>query len=454
MQLDFINKSVLAMMVAFVSVNASGTNVPDKISTAEAITDIDSLVSYIEGVEVEPYANLSRDVFMAAVEREKSALPADSVDKGSFFLTLSRLTGMFRQGHMGFIPDDNVFADMEVFIPFSKLLSVSSADHKVSITTDTVVQGVRVAKGMELVSINGRNAVDMVDDYLPMVPCETNAFGCIGLSRSLGYYIAASNPGITSYDVVLMRDGRKEHHKFKGVAANDLISPAKEQSKPYDYSMLNDSVMLFSFNSCWWNKDFSNFLRKMFKEANDNNVPHLIIDIRSNGGGNSSAGDEVCRFITGNAFNGFGGYKCRISRIVCENYNDKFEKDTIYSALGMDDLSLYLPYDEKYRYKGRTYLLIGPATFSSAAKFSWAYKNFVDGLVIGEETGGVNICVGDIVSATLPNSGFRVMLPWKVFYEYGAKDGDPIHGTLPDIAVPADEALDRALQLIAAGGGE
>ena len=45
------------------------------------------------------------------------------------------------------------------------------------------------------------------------------------------------------------------------------------------------------------------------------------------------------------------------------------------------------------------------------------------------------------------------MLPWKIFYHYGAKDGDPVHGTIPHVSVPASEALDKALAIIASGSG-
>lgn len=34
---------------------------------------------------------------------------------------------------------------------------------------------------------------------------------------------------------------------------------------------------------------------------------------------------------------------------------------------------------------------------------------------------------------------------WKRFYHYGADDQD-IHGTLPDVEVPADQALDYTFQ--------
>lgn len=93
------------------------------------------------------------------------------------------------------------------------------------------------------------------------------------------------------------------------------------------------------------------------------------------------------------------------------------------------------------RYNGEVYLSIRHNSFSAAADFAWTFKQFRMGAVIGEETGGLAVCFGDILYFTLPHAEMNCSVSYKRFYSYGATEREP-HGTLPDYNVFAGEALD------------
>lgn len=420
-----------------------------KLSRRQAVEDIDSLVSLIEEVEVDPYMQLPKETFYAAVAETKNSIPADSIDIFSHFLSLSRLTGMFNQGHLLVkSPDVGAYRGF----PLSDVLKVVPGSHDVILSCDAEVEGHKLKRGSKLLSVNGRKTEDMVNTYMPLTSGETDAFRCEGLRSRFGKYMLCENPADTVFDIMLLDvDGKRQNLRLKALPAKEMPRPKKRKdNKSFDYRMLNDSVMLFTFNSCQLN-GFNYFVRQMFAEAKRDSVRHLIIDIRENGGGNSATGDEICRYLTDRPFNGFGGSKARRSKTLCLFYKEEFDKDTVYDNTSPSDYNLHLPYDPKFRFDGKTYLLISPRTYSSASNFAWEYWKFVPGTIIGEETGGVNISTGDVITRVLPHSEFRVMVPWKIFYHYGSKDGDPIHGTIPDIPVPADQALTKALQLIEGG---
>jgi hypothetical protein len=84
---------------------------------------------------------------------------------------------------------------------------------------------------------------------------------------------------------------------------------------------------------------------------------------------------------------------------------------------------------------------------SSAASFSGAFKLFKMGTVIGEESGGMSVSFGDVISLKLPNTGLLYGCSYKKFYKYGATE-DSIHGTLPDYNVKSEKALDFTIDLI------
>ena len=102
---------------------------------------------------------------------------------------------------------------------------------------------------------------------------------------------------------------------------------------------------------------------------------------------------------------------------------------------------------EEGHYNGNVFLLTSNNTFSSASSFAWAFKECDMGKVIGEETGGMNVCYGDILPYELPISKLKCYISFKRFWQLRADEND-IHGTLPDIAVPSAVALEEAMKQI------
>lgn len=446
-------KKLLAALLVTLLCGSTATFAGKKLSRQQASDDVDSLVSLIEEVEVNPYMILPKEEFYASVQKIKDGITTDSITLETHFLNICRLTGMFQQGHLSPRLPDELRKKAGDYFTFGRILKVNPATHELLTTADVFIDGDTVRAGSQLLSINGRNVSDMVGDYLKLSSGETDAFRCSDLNSALSIYMMCENPSDKTFDIEFLSDGRKFAHRFTnsnfGSLAKKGMSDGKDKA-PYSYRMLNDSVMLFSFNSCNLN-GFDQFARRMFADALRDSVRHLIIDVRENGGGNSATGDEICRYLTDRPFDGFGGSKAKISPRVRKHYN-QFERDTIYEYSLTDETEMNLPYDAKFRFPGKTYLLTATHTYSSASNFAWEYWKFVPGTIIGEETGGVNISTGDVIGETLPISGISLILPWKIFYHYGAKDGDPIHGTIPHIKVPAEKALDTALELIAAGG--
>ena len=119
--------------------------------------------------------------------------------------------------------------------------------------------------------------------------------------------------------------------------------------------------------------------------------------------------------------------------------------DTIISYVETDYVE---PYPDSLRYEGKVYLLNSHTTFSSASSLAGEFKHYRMGITVGEETGGMNISSGEIIAVTLPHSGFSLWIPTKIFYMVGYDENSPVHGILPDVAVPQKDALAKALQLI------
>jgi hypothetical protein len=137
-------------------------------------------------------------------------------------------------------------------------------------------------------------------------------------------------------------------------------------------------LLYVKYNSCsdGPNGTAKDFFEGVAKKVRDGSVDALVIDLRDNGGGDSSLMDP---FIA--------------------------ELET-------------LPVNAT----GRLWVVIGRATFSSAILNAMAIRNTTAAILIGEPTGGKPNHYGEIKSFSLPNSGLRCQYSTKYFR---TSDRDP-----------------------------
>ncbi len=138
----------------------------------------------------------------------------------------------------------------------------------------------------------------------------------------------------------------------------------------YWYKQIKNT-MYFKYNKCMndKNKPIDKFLDELYNQIISNyGVDSLIIDLRNNGGGNSSLLDS---FIN------------KISKI------DKLKNNIV--------------------------VIIGRETFSSAILNTISLKNKCDAILIGEPTGGKPNHYGEIRFKKLPGTGLKVYYSTKYF---------------------------------------
>ena len=182
----------------------------------------------------------------------------------------------------------------------------------------------------------------------------------------------------------------------------------KQPKSYYWYEYLTDSKALYiQYNRC--DNDpklaFKDFTADMFAFGDSHTVSRVIVDLRFNGGGNSSV---IFPLLIG-----LRSRKEKISQI---------------------------------------YALIGPSTFSSGQDNAIDLKRGAQAILIGEPTGEKLNSYGEVKSLTLPNSGLYVQYTTKLFRF--AKDSDPlslepdivVQRTLEDALAGRDPVMDAALR--------
>jgi C-terminal processing protease CtpA/Prc len=143
-------------------------------------------------------------------------------------------------------------------------------------------------------------------------------------------------------------------------------------------------------------ENFSSFLDSAFTDIKNKKVGKLIIDVRSNQGGNDNNGEILYSYLTQSSFRYYASQET-----VSERF---FEKD---------HTNLQLQKPQKNNFAGKVFILANGRSFSGVAEFCSIVKTNNRGLFIGEECGGgyYGNTSGDEANVTLPNSQIVLRIP-------------------------------------------
>jgi len=200
------------------------------------------------------------------------------------------------------------------------------------------------------------------------------------------------------------------------------------------------------------------FFRQSFKTIDENHIKNLVIDVRSNGGGDASNSTLLTRYLIDKKF------KLADSLYAVNRHSphDRYiEKSFLYRMLMVfvtkkrADGKYHFGYFERHyfqpkkehHFEGQAYILIGGNSFSATTLFAGSLKGQKNITLVGEETGGgyYGNTAWMIPEVTLPNTRLRFRLPKfrLVVNKNLTKDG---HGVMPDVLVlPTTAAIQKGI---------
>ena len=286
----------------------------------------------------------------------------------------------------------------------------------------------------------------------PPYAIEAEAASGTSLARTLPG--AEGKPIRTMFDRMFDSEG--------GDSAETEKSPS-EPREDFSFRMLDGGVGLLRWDAMPMTarQSWEAFLQKTFQELETTRATGLIIDMRSNGGGDSSLAAPLFAYITDKPFRFSGGKRWRVS----QDYEQFFEscmqwwvrilpwKRFISPALasikvGEERLFTNEPYTLEPlepRFRGPVCVLIGPRTFSSAMMTTDAIATYGLAHLIGEPTGGVPTDLGEVGFQRLPNSGIVVAFCTALFIraDGNEQNNSPV---MPDELVPFEPGRDAPLE--------
>ena len=415
----------------------------------QVISDIDYAIKVMEETHPNLYANISKKDFYHKTDSIKKSLP-EKVSNTEAYKTLGKIFSQIKDGHTGvggnfFIQSNALWGKIPPFkfvIKNDKLFVSKNYFYRNSIPI-----------GSEILKINGKPIYQCLQEI-----CQLFSYENIHLRNA-----TLQNPLIwgvwndfTDFEITYKTSTTKTIKTIKssgGIISKILsIIENNSSSTNYNYKTISGNIGFIKFNSFTNLDKFKAFLVSTFREIKNKGINNLIIDIRKNGGGNSSLGDELLQFISKTDFRMYDSCLIKISNelLTKESLKDidstKRKIGTIYNDSDTSKTKLRI---NPLKFNGQTYLLIGGNTFSSASDFAAAFQCYNIGKIIGTETGGLQTCFGDIYIFELPNTKIEMSVSCKKWVNACGIDNG--RGVIPDYIIENSfeddqKGIDRAME--------
>ncbi|MGY0392193.1 S41 family peptidase [Bizionia sp. KMM 8389] len=427
------------------------------IETEKAVADINYMIKTIEEIHYNPYFKTSKEQFNQYKTDLLSTFNKDSISLKRFVTTGMKLSALMSGGHTSMDwQTNNILPElMEYkFIPFTGKLSNNS--HRL-IVTRSASQNIK--KGSVITSINGIDVSELYKECMSYIG-GIESFKKEYTEQVFPLYLFFTDKVSAPYTVKLSNTDKDIELPGLDISGLNTLINQNQEKENYIFDIVQGNIGLITYNSCTDYDAFKIFLKETFTEIKTKNINKLIIDIRENSGGNSSLNDLLLTYITTKPYRQSSGRYWKVSNQAKTSfknnpeYEELFGKDFIekYEAAenqsiieSFDDALMHPTKPENY-FIGKTCVLIGPSTFSSANFLADAIKTFKLSTLIGSATGELTNDFGEQINFALPNSGNYVYV--SSTYDIGA-NGNPdiFEPVYPDIETNKD-ALEYALDWI------
>ncbi|QJB38287.1 hypothetical protein HF324_10575 [Chitinophaga oryzae] len=343
------------------------------------------------------------------------------------------------------------------------------------------IKGATIPYGAEILSINNKSVKDILQSL--STSAYSDGFITTGMDRLYPEFqvtFSLLSPHQATYPVTWTAPGSKETRKTTLPAADpgSAFHATRQSVFPFNvlqraYYIYNDyddstktgrlTVNTFALNEQDAYKEFSEF----FREVKKRNFRQVIIDVRSNGGGDPAISALLYSFMAEAPFRNVYNYRTRNIDVAYPEYAvadngrrlsdediqgqknffyQRFDKDSsgfyVGNARLKDGLMENFPPD-KDAFHGKVYVLTGGGTVSAATYFATLVQKNKRGVIIGKETGSGEAATTAawFLRYLLPRTKCVLTVPRSELNFFNAvKDNG--RGIMPDKEVPMDKFME------------
>jgi C-terminal processing protease CtpA/Prc len=434
------------------------------------------LVDTMREVGANPFAATSEAAFDAAYQRTLTAF-AQPLDARGFFLAAAPLFAALNDGHVSL----NIGREFELW----RARGGRAFPLQPKFTGDGIFIDVQTHEalppGTKIESIDGVDAALLVPKVAALRGAQTPTLRLAFSSGSMRQYYYAHEGERKGFAVRAVRaNGERVSEWIAATTVTQLqqsvtaLAPAPAAN--YTFTRIaNGRVGYIDYRHCADLNRFKSFLKETFASVKEKPIDGLVIDIRKNGGGDSSLNAELWSYLTEKPFSDGGFTSVKVSdRLKREygflRYNMQyfpdfkdvrpppwFMRDGSVVTYDYAGIATIRPGSNPLRYRGPVYLLVGLETFSSALSCAQEAKDYQLATLVGQETGEPLDTTGTAYNGYSPRIGAAFQFATRYYWYAKHPKG---RGVIPnvtivptegDIRTHRDPVLDYAVSRIVAG---
>ena len=441
-------------------IGAEAADAPQPLTAAQAQRELRILKRAFSDLHAGLYRYQTPEQFEAEFARAEAQV-ADGSDALEMYLIATRITAAVRCGHTWTNTVNQGAAVKTALAALPALpMRLRVLEGRLLVTGSTDPQ---VPVNAELLSIDGRTPASLIADFMPYLRADGGNDG-----KRLSQLDSDANGGAMDRLLPLLHspgaDGYRLTLRPRGGAVREVVvaglstgererrltaAGVPTESTEWRFDIDGDTATLTLPTFAFWNGDFDwkGFIERSFATLAQDKIPHLILDLRQNEGGDDAIGRALMAHLltatyTLSAMRSESAYErvpYDLARFL-DTWEFSFFDRTGQVTRGPGRNWLLAdaappridPVAQPYR--GKVVLLTGPRMSSAGYLIARDLKAARAATLIGRETGGNlrGLNGGQLTWMLLPTSGVSVDIP---LLAHLSKTGRPDRGVLPDIAV-------------------
>lgn len=406
-------------------------------------SEVDRFFATVCEVHPDPYHTLSPDQFELWQKEVKSAL-TPNLDRLGFYKLLAPAAAAIGDSETQVLPPREDFLEFAQGggLVFPLLLDLSG-----QLPVVVADLGADIPPGSQILNIGGQPVWRSLSEPLTWISGAWEPARRARLQKELPLYWWLAYGEVEELELLVATpNGERQNLVVTGVPYDQWPGAVAE---PISWKVFPSGVAHLLIND--FAGDSARFLftlNGLFDEMERRGADRLILDLTNASGGDPNLARMLMFFFTDAPFRMYARVETKVSDPVRSLHPgdpnvSQAENGEILTAEPQEEMPPPGP-----RFSGDLYVLIGPATAGPAASVAAVVKDYQLGTLVGEETGGLATRYGGIYRFALGESGLEAEVPHQRFVRpAGFDDG---RGVLPDLEIPARQALDDLLTRLGA----
>lgn len=397
------------------------------------IDDINQFVDSIVNLHPQPFEFISNNEFLKVIDSCKNEI-TDDLCPAEFYVICCKIAASVGCVHTRVSSEGVLEVSKELFFPIKAQYFNEDLVVMKEIETKTAIP-----VGSKILSINGVPAIKLKENLMQAISADGRNRSYIEsvINTSFAYYCALFFDLPTKYSVEIDSFGEVEMIELKsGIDSQNKSNLVEHLALEIDKE--NKTAVLKIGSFIYYDNDFlefKTFVDEAFDKIRNEEVEHLILDLRGNGGGDPYCASYLLQYLSDTTFRYY-----------------KSGSTVWYKELEQE----ILPHSN--RFKGAQYYLINSLCNSTTGHFCSLLKHYNLGTFVGSETGATYSCNANTTEFKLLNSRIRCFVATSTYETdvVGFEKGKgiipeyPIHRDFEDYFSNEDPELVKAKELIKA----